>query len=787
VRLRGTGLPALDELTRLDPVHVLPRTGMTLAAMEARMLLDDGRPWSAWELLRTHLDDPDVVGASHVLLAARAAGEWGGWDHAKSLLAGRDWLERADGGEGLFLLARAEEELGNENAAIAGYLRYASVRGARHAGEAYARSGRLLRESGDHQRAAEAFAAAAARVPELEEWLSALRFEQLGEAGAASAATLANNATGGSAVVRKRRVEAEAAGWVAAGDPERAMRRLEWEARVLSSQGARGEAVQLQLTRARMMMEHGRADQARELLRASAFETTAPATARLAAAQMLGELDQRTAAEELARAAAYEAASRPGLAARSLRAALDAGVADDGGLRLRLARLLYDARDYGPARPAFERAAQQLTDRELKADAELHAARSLFRVGGSRERPRALEEMRAVAERYSGTAAAGTALYLLGDEASSTRGALSYYRRAAAVSHSPDAREALYRVGDRSLRLDDTAGAIRAWEEYVQRYPRGEQTARVAYETGKLHERAGRTSAARAMYTAATLAEPISYHAIRAGNRLGVDPLERIVAEPRPWLGLASDAPDAAAVLRRLDALDAVGLTAEWEDEFASAVRAFDARPAALLALAEGVRDRHRPVEALRLGYALLEKRGGEWDERLLRVVFPFPYRELLTRESRRAGVDPLLYAALVRQESTFRPTIRSWVGATGLGQIMPATGRWLAPSVGIGNYEDRLLEVPEVNLRMGAKYFGDLVRRYDGAKDLALAGYNAGPSRADRWRRELNHGRDTDAFRDAIPFDETRNYVRIVLRNHAIYERLYGEARPGELVRTDD
>jgi soluble lytic murein transglycosylase len=623
-------------------------------------------------------------------------------------------------------------------------------------------------------------------MPELEDWLSALQVEELGAAGSSDAVTLATNATGGSAVVRMRRLQAEAAGWVAAGDPDRAIRRLEWEARVLSSQGARGEAAQLHLTRARLLRERGAAGEARDLLRTTASESSIPAPMRQSAAAMLGELDGRTAADELARAAAYEAAGRPGLAARSLRAAIEAGASDDGALRLRLARLLYDARDYGPARPAFLRAAEQTVEREVRAEAELLAARSLFRAGGTRERPRALEEIRSVSERYPGTAAAGTALFLLGDEASNVRNALTLYRRAAAVTSSPDAREALFRVGDRSLRLDDVPGALRAWEEYVQRFPRGEQTARVAYEAGKLHERAGRTSAARAMYTAATLAEPISYHSIRAGNRLGIDPLERIVSEPRPWIGLASDHADAAAVLRRLQALDAVGLRDEWTAEYTSAVQAFDSRPLALLTLAEGVRDGHRPVEAIRLGYSLLEKREGEWDERLLRVVFPFLYREMLTREARRGGVDPLLYAALVRQESTFRPAVRSWVGATGLGQIMPATGRWLAPSVGITQYEEKLLEVPEANLRMGAKYFGDLLRRYDGHTDLALAGYNAGPARADRWRRELNHGRDTDAFRDAIPFDETRGYVRVVLRNHAIYERLYGTPRPGELVRVD-
>ncbi|CAN5800593.1 hypothetical protein BH23GEM8_BH23GEM8_07080 [soil metagenome] len=787
VRLRGAALPNLGELTRLDAVRVLPRTGMTLAAMEARAYLDTGRPWAAWEVLRPHLGDPDATASGYVVLAARAAGEWGGWHHTRALLNGQEWLISHDSGDGLFLLGRAEEELGNVEVAVERFRQYSAIRGARRTGEAQARLGRLLRDSGNHPGAAAAFAEAARRLPELEEWLSALQVEQLGAAGSPSAATLAATGTGGSAVVRMRRVQAEAQGWEVAGDAERALRRLEWESRVLSSQGARGEAAQLQLSRASLLMRIGRGEQARELLRATAFESTTPAPARQSAAQMLGELNQRDAADELARAAAYEAAARPGLAARSLRAAMEAGAADDGGLRLRLARLLYEARDYGPARTAYLRAAEQLTDRELRADAELQAGRSLFRQGGSRERPRAMEEIRNVADRYTGTAAAGTALFILGDEASSVQAALSFYRRAAAVTHSSDAREALYRVGDRSFRQGDRPGAIRAWEEYVQRFPRGEQTARVAYETGKLHERAGRDAAARSMYSAATLAEPISYYSIRAGNRLGMDPLERIVTEPRPWVGLASDQADAAAVLRRLDALDAVGLTAEWDAEYTSAVRALDSRPAALLSLAEGVSERGRPVEAIRLGYVLLEKRDGEWDERLLRVVFPFPYRELLTRESRRANVDPLLYAALVRQESTFRPAVRSWVGATGLGQIMPATGRWLAPSIGISDYEEKLLEVPEVNLRMGARYFGDLMRRYDGAKDLALAGYNAGPSRADRWRRELNHAGDTDAFRDAIPFDETRTYVRVVLRNHAIYERLYGSARPGELVRVGD
>ena len=355
------------------------------------------------------------------------------------------------------------------------------------------------------------------------------------------------------------------------------------------------------------------------------------------------------------------------------------------------------------------------------------------------------------------------------------------------MRHSPDAREALYRVGDRSLRVDDPAGAIAAWDEYIARYPRGEATVRVAYEAGKLHERAGREARAREMYRAAIAADPVSYYALRAGDRLGTNPVDAIMSEPRPWVGLASDPADANAVLARLDALADIGLQDAWQDELASALRVLDRRPAALLALAEGLRDRNHPVEAIRLGRELLAKRNGEWDPRLLRVVFPFPYRDLIEAEADRAGVDPMLLAGLIRQESTFRPAIRSWVGATGLTQIMPATGAWLASSMGIRGYEQRLLSVPEVNVRMGAKYLRDQVRSYDGSWDLALAAYNAGPSRATRWRRELNHGRDTDAFREAIPFDETRNYVKVVLRNAAVYASLYDNDRPVGLVRPDD
>jgi soluble lytic murein transglycosylase len=116
-----------------------------------------------------------------------------------------------------------------------------------------------------------------------------------------------------------------------------------------------------------------------------------------------------------------------------------------------------------------------------------------------------------------------------------------------------------------------------------------------------------------------------------------------------------------------------------------------------------------------------------------------------------------------------------------GLSQIMPSTGKWLTRGTGIEDYDPSMLAVAEINLHMGARYLADQLRRYGGSRDLALIAYNAGPGRADRWKSELGYGGDPDAFREKIPFDETREYVMVVLRNAAVYRRLYGGPRgPG-------
>lgn len=774
-----SAIPAVEEITPQlpdDPMPPLTHAAMALAVREAEGHLQAGRPWAAWKEVRKFVQKPASAPDAVVLVGARAAAGWEGWSQVRRLLEGRDWLSERGRGEGWYLLGRAYAARQDWAKSADAYRAYLDLSRAEHKAEAAARLGVVLARIKDSAGAGQAFAAAT-RGTDAPDWMRALEAEALAQAGDAGVVRAAS-APSASAPVRLRQTRAEARWRLSRGDTAGALDRLEREEQILVAAEAAPQAADLALEHARLLRIAGRTAEARADLRRIAADGNVPASQRVRAAALLGEMPgARTADEELARAAAYEAGSRPGLAARSLRAALRGGAQDDAAARLRLGRLLFDARDFRPAREASLAAAALQADPAKAAEAELYAARALRRLGSLD----GYAEMKAIAEKRAGTPAAGSALFLLGDAADDRDRAIAYYRRAAEVTSSPDAREAGFRLGDRLLKAEQGGAAATAWEAYVARWPRGEQSAEAAYRAGVLHERAGRGEKARAMYAAAIAADPVSYFAIRAADRMGADPLAAALANTREWPSAPGDAAESAAALRRLDALDAAGMTDAWTQELAWQTRRLDRRPAALLALAEGLRDRGHPVEGIRLGRALLERRNGEWDGRLLRVVFPFVYRELLEAEAERAGVDPYLLAALVRQESSFNPRARSWVGATGLSQIMPATGAWLAPGAGVPSFDPSLLAVPEINLRMGARYLRDQLRRYGGKRDLALAAYNAGPSRADKWRRELGYGGDPDRFRERIPFTETRHYVQVVIRNAVVYRRLYGAERsPG-------
>ena len=185
-------------------------------------------------------------------------------------------------------------------------------------------------------------------------------------------------------------------------------------------------------------------------------------------------------------------------------------------------------------------------------------------------------------------------------------------------------------------------------------------------------------------------------------------------------------------------------------------------------------------INLMRQTYPQFLAAGGEtMPDEVLKIIFPRDYWPLIRQHAAQHNLDPYLVAALVAQESTFDKDVTSSAGAVGLMQIMPSTGRRWARRLGIRGYSTRRLTVAEINVRIGAAYFADLMKQF-GGEHVALAAYNAGDSRAVKWLRE-RPGIPRDEFIDDIPFPETQNYVRRILGTAEDYRRLYGtEDKPG-------
>ena len=152
---------------------------------------------------------------------------------------------------------------------------------------------------------------------------------------------------------------------------------------------------------------------------------------------------------------------------------------------------------------------------------------------------------------------------------------------------------------------------------------------------------------------------------------------------------------------------------------------------------------------------------------------YPLAFWDLIQQKARERELDPYLVVALIRQESLFDARARSPAAALGLMQLIRATAGRVARQLGLAPPSQEKLFEPEVNLTLGTQYLKDLLERYSNNWHKALAAYNAGEAAVDRWEREIVT-EDIEEFVERIPYVETRGYVKLVLRNHRIYKRLY-------------
>jgi len=312
--------------------------------------------------------------------------------------------------------------------------------------------------------------------------------------------------------------------------------------------------------------------------------------------------------------------------------------------------------------------------------------------------------------------------------------------------------------------------AAAALEEQAALYGDVAVRRRAIYWAARSLEATGKGAAARALQASLVSTAVPDLYARWAGARLGIPVRAALPLDPPgPPLphALRAEAPSLPS-----RELLAVGLASLAED---AAEEERSADPLFLAACASERFEFRRAVGILKSRWPEL----GTPDEGALplavrRAYYPFRQEALIVREATANGLPPALVYGVIRQESLFQTGARSHAGATGLMQVMPGTGRDLLRREGRRGRAD--LKDPEVNVALGARYLAMMLREFDGDRIAALAGYNAGPGRPRRWRRQAP-ALAADEFLEAMPLFEPRDYVKRVLFFEAAYAVLHGAA----------
>jgi soluble lytic murein transglycosylase len=362
--------------------------------------------------------------------------------------------------------------------------------------------------------------------------------------------------------------------------------------------------------------------------------------------------------------------------------------------------------------------------------------------------------------------------------------AASYYKRLSdnfpAVA---DALPAQWRVTWAAI-LQRQPNASAYLAEHLRRFPGSQFSPDALYWLGRLSEEAGNSALARTYYAKLLERFPQNYFAVTAAKRLralgpgpgaDADILTTIPPVP-PALPLGDSIPAAAASRQtRADGLRTIGFDASAELELRAAFAATGEPRLLLEAAQEAVNAGHvgAAIATVRQIYPQLEWRPfAQVPREVWLTAYAMPFASFIVARSTTAGVDPMLTAGLIRQESAYDPEAHSHANAFGLMQLLPKTARRFAKQAKV-RYSTPLLFEPDYNIHIGTIYFAGLQRSF-GSVESALAAYNAGEDRVAFWTSGQSY-REPAEFVDSIPFTETREYVEIVTRNADIYRKLYG------------
>ena len=470
---------------------------------------------------------------------------------------------------------------------------------------------------------------------------------------------------------------------------------------------------------------------------------------------------QQTAAESLIIA---RAAFSAGLAARAVAGYAKAFAAGSGlpadhfNNGLMLARLNRDK----DAVAEFNRVTQPAS---LAAGAQFQAARAMLALGN---RDAARASLRQITTAFPTDTSAASALLLLSDLATDDlRDADARSTMLSLVQRFPNSRqapEAFFGAALIAYISRDYKAASREFDSLVARFPRSDDALAAEYWSGRAWHARGDIATANKRWKSLIEKEKASYYSVLSAKRLGTTLLQDKSANNYPAV------PEVDAASKRIALLKDFGMDTEARFEYDRLFRDAAQTPQRLVATAHALSGTDQSSRSISLGRRAVAEVGATAPN--YRLMYPVLERTTLIESAKAYNLDPALVASLIRQESNFNPRATSPVGARGLMQLMPAVGRTIASGQGIAGYNDESLYDPAINIRLGTQHLSGLLRKSPQIERV-LAAYNAGESRVAKWIQKAGAD-DPELFTERIPFVETRDYVRSVIRNREFYSSLY-------------
>ncbi|HEX2061113.1 MAG TPA: transglycosylase SLT domain-containing protein [Thermoanaerobaculia bacterium] len=327
-------------------------------------------------------------------------------------------------------------------------------------------------------------------------------------------------------------------------------------------------------------------------------------------------------------------------------------------------------------------------------------------------------------------------------------------------------------------RYDD---ALKTFDRYIRTYPDGDWKTNSLFWSAKIYDKLGRTQERDAKAAQIVAEYPFSYYAYRA-KELWFGGAAAASAAGRPGAAGPTRFPDIAALpadpaFAVVRALEDVGLHRAAAREMKLLAAKYPEDAAVQFMLADVYVRGGEPFKAngvLQRNFRQFVRHGGaNIPRRFWEILYPLPYFETFQAQAAVRNLDPYLLASITRQESGFEPTTVSNAGAVGLMQIMPQEASRIAAAGGLGAITREDLFDPHKNIAVGAAEFSQKLAHWNGNHILAIASYNAGESAVGTWL-EKTPVDDIDLFVEAIPYAETRLYVKTVTRNRFEYRRIY-------------